>query len=157
MGGVKGGVLCLLVGIGRDFRLKKCLCAKGIYGREGDRLWEVVLVRWDEIYGVYDIRCMACGWIVDGGYGADWVVSDDRACWEARVKCSVIGTVVAGDDGIGGRGGGRSVALWVIEAWGGSWAGSVAVTRCGWRRAVESDSLGGNCGSTMPHSFHRHV
>ena len=29
------------------------------------------------------------------------------------------------------RGGGRSVELWVIEAWGGSWAGNVAVTRCG--------------------------
>ena len=43
---------------------------------------------------------MACGWIVDGGYGADWVVSDDRAWWEARVKCS--------------RGGGRTVGLWVI-------------------------------------------
>ena len=37
--------------------------------------------------------------------------------------------------------------LWVILAWGGSWGGNVAVTRCGWRRVVESDSLGGNCGS----------
>ena len=105
---------------------------RGVYGREGDSLWQGVLVRWDEIHGVSGIRCMACGWIVDGGYGADWVVSDDRACWEARVKCSVIGTVVAGDDGIGSRSGGRSVGLWVIEAWGGRWGGNVAVTRCGW-------------------------
>ena len=63
-----------------------------------------------------------------------------------RPESSVV-SLVAGDDGIGGRGGGRSVALWVIEAWGGSWAGNVAVTRCGWRRVVESDSLGCNCGS----------
>ena len=50
-------------------------------------------------------------WLVDGRCGADWVVSDDRACWEVRVKCSVIGTVVAGDDGSGGPGGGRSVGI----------------------------------------------
>ena len=84
---------------------------RGVYGREGDSLWEAVLVRLDEIHGVSGIKCMACGCIVDGGYGADWVVSDDRAWWEARVKCSVIGAVVAGDDGIGGRGGGRSVGI----------------------------------------------
>ena len=98
---------------------------RGVYGREGDSLWQGVLVRWDEIHGVSGIRCMACGWIVDGRYGADWVVSDDRAWWEARVKCSVI-------DGIGSRSGARSVGLWVIEAWGGRWGGNVAVTRCGW-------------------------